>query len=469
MRRWMVIWLLALAWVLPLGAQRVKVTVQSEELSSGQYNKGFIDIGYVSSSQLSVRAFVNGRPQEVGEAKGVRPGSRKVRISGLPEVEYEKCRVKLEFLDSGNRVVDTKEFVLQYKDPRKNLYMLSIGVGGNLQDSSFLPLTFPKYDATNVRDCFRDYSKAYYIEKEFRLLCDPSETTTVSIRRKLDQVANEIQADDVFMLYLSGHGEEEGGEFYFVTYDTRQKNLKTTALSGAEIRGILHRMTAKKAQVYVFVDACHAESLYLKDAQAQGIVYYASCQKDEMSAESRKWKNSVYANALIAALKGTDGSAQIGDGYITVASLQDCLYSKVRRETGFSQNPACHHPGFGEDHVIFKSAVAADAPSQQGAQQASASVSKPAAQSVPVLADVAAAYAQALKYQNGEGVSIDLVRAFELMKSAAEKGYVPAYHPLADMYHGGRGVKKDRSKAEYWYQKAADAGDKKARQKLFNM
>ena len=55
------------------------------------------------------------------------------------------------------------------------------------------------------------------------------------------------------------------------------------------------------------------------------------------------------------------------------------------------------------------------------------------------------------------------------MKAAADAGYTKAYRGLADMYHGGRGVAKDRAAAEYWYGKAADNGDQEARRILNNM
>lgn len=54
----------------------------------------------------------------------------------------------------------------------------------------------------------------------------------------------------------------------------------------------------------------------------------------------------------------------------------------------------------------------------------------------------------------------DEVRAFDLLKSAAEKNYVPAYRRLARMYrNGGKGIEKDYEKAFEWYLKAAEAGD----------
>lgn len=446
---------------LPLQGQKITVSVQGEEIASGRYSKEFIDIGYTASAAVTVRAYVNGVPQELGEAKGVRPGARKVRLSGLPKVDYEPCRIRLEFLDSRQRVVDTKEFYLQYKDPRRNLYMYSIGVGGKLKDSSFAELLFPRLDARKVSDCFLEYSSAYYIRKEVRLFSEPEETTRDYLARKLNQLANEIQTGDVFMLYLSGHGEEENGEFYFITYDAHHARLSQTALSGEEIRSFIHRITAKQADVYVFVDACHAEALFQKDTDSRGTVYFASCQKDEISAESKRWQNSVYANALTDALSGKDGSAQIGNGYITIASLQDCLYAKVRRETGFSQNPVCYYPGFAEDHVLFQAASVTEP-----TVIVPVTTPRPPAQSTPVTsADMDAQYQAGMRAYDAR----DFATAFRLLLPLAQKGYQKAFFPVAEMYHGGRGVKKDKAESEKWYQKAADTGNAKARSILLNM
>ena len=70
---------------------------------------------------------------------------------------------------------------------------------------------------------------------------------------------------------------------------------------------------------------------------------------------------------------------------------------------------------------------------------------------------------------NGSDVQKDLAAAFRYMKSAADKGYTAAYIEVAKMYHGGRGVAKNRSTAEFWYKKAADAGNAEARRILLNM
>lgn len=69
--------------------------------------------------------------------------------------------------------------------------------------------------------------------------------------------------------------------------------------------------------------------------------------------------------------------------------------------------------------------------------------------------------------QAGILTSRDDERAFDLLKSAADKNYIPAYKLLGDVYDkGGKNITKDEEKAFEWYLKAADAGDVTAYEKV---
>lgn len=82
---------------------------------------------------------------------------------------------------------------------------------------------------------------------------------------------------------------------------------------------------------------------------------------------------------------------------------------------------------------------------------------------------VKAAYEFAnLLWLDGDGEVKNYDCAFEYMKKAADENYSKAFRPLGEMYHGGRGVSKDMNKAVYWYKRAADLGDEKAKYLLNN-
>ena len=60
------------------------------------------------------------------------------------------------------------------------------------------------------------------------------------------------------------------------------------------------------------------------------------------------------------------------------------------------------------------------------------------------------------RYDKGEGVDVDKVKAVECYKKAADQGHAVAQFNLAVMYDKGEGVEEDKAKAFEWYQKAAE-------------
>jgi TPR repeat protein len=76
----------------------------------------------------------------------------------------------------------------------------------------------------------------------------------------------------------------------------------------------------------------------------------------------------------------------------------------------------------------------------------------------PSQAELAADYANGLKYERGDGVEADLVQAQTWYKKAAEHGYAPAALSLGIMYMSGRGVVKNDAEAAKWFRQAAESG-----------
>lgn len=62
-------------------------------------------------------------------------------------------------------------------------------------------------------------------------------------------------------------------------------------------------------------------------------------------------------------------------------------------------------------------------------------------------------YYLAQMYENGQGVTPDLRKAFGYMKKAAEGGCAKAYFPLAEMLRNGDGTEANRAQAKKWYER----------------
>lgn len=68
-------------------------------------------------------------------------------------------------------------------------------------------------------------------------------------------------------------------------------------------------------------------------------------------------------------------------------------------------------------------------------------------------------YKLGLSYYEGEKVSKDYQKAFELFNEAAEAGNAQAMYKLYGMYYSGEGVVRDCTKAVEWVRKAAEVGN----------
>lgn len=72
--------------------------------------------------------------------------------------------------------------------------------------------------------------------------------------------------------------------------------------------------------------------------------------------------------------------------------------------------------------------------------------------------DAEAQYQLGLKYNKGEGVSEDDVKAVNWYRKAANQGHAKAQFKLGAMYVNGEGVPEDDAEAVRWFRKAAEQG-----------
>ena len=63
------------------------------------------------------------------------------------------------------------------------------------------------------------------------------------------------------------------------------------------------------------------------------------------------------------------------------------------------------------------------------------------------------------RYFDGDGVAEDIVKAVELYRKSAEKGYAEGQYNLGLRYFNGEGVPEDSAEAAKWFQKAAEQGN----------
>jgi hypothetical protein len=227
-------------------------------------------------------------------------------------------------------------------------HALLVGVGADL------PNTVD--DAVGIADLLVDPGRCAYPKDQVTLLT-AQQATRGHVLAALDQLVQKAGPDDTVIVYFSGHGYRVqtpyGAFYYLMTYGYDEKNLPTTAISGAEFVDRLRALRSRK--LLLLLDCCHAGGL--KDtksvggselakaplppeatgllAAGQGRIAIASSRADQLSYAGKPY--SAFTLALAEALCGDGASEQ--DGYARAADLAMHARQMVPIRTRQKQHP----------------------------------------------------------------------------------------------------------------------------------
>jgi uncharacterized caspase-like protein len=246
--------------------------------------------------------------------------------------------------------------------PQPRLFVLAVGVAKYKQKPPD-DLTYAAKDAEDIAGLFLKQKGNLYREVLVQALLDASatrEAVTSGIFWLLDQVT----ADDIVMIFFSGHGVVERDVYYFLSHDANsetQVKLRMTAIDEDELMDCFKTLFDRKAKVYAFFDTCYAGALGKGTkspptdmerfasklaSQENGVVVFTSCTGVKRSKESEEWQNGAFTKALLEALSGK--AARPGERDILLSDVKRYLRSRVPDLTGGAQTPKVYIP-FEED------------------------------------------------------------------------------------------------------------------------
>jgi uncharacterized caspase-like protein len=235
------------------------------------------------------------------------------------------------------------------------IWTVAVGIS-NYQESS-ISLTYAHRDAASI-DAFFASNKGGSVPKERRVLLTNEQASRASILLALTSISRRVALDDLLVVYLAMHGlPDDGGELYFIAYDTKPGNLVGTGLPQRDIEYALVHSQAER--LVMMVDACHAggagldrytknrRSLRLAETNRllahlanskPGLAVFTASTATESSHEGSQWGqgHGVFTHYL---LKGLNGEAKQQDGVITIRSLFDFVYNNVSESTEGRQHP----------------------------------------------------------------------------------------------------------------------------------
>jgi WD40 repeat protein len=234
---------------------------------------------------------------------------------------------------------------LDFEQP--NLYALIIGISQYKTEG--YKLKYPAKDARDFAASLQAQQGMMYDSVNTRLLTD-DDATRDAILDGLDWLQKSCTAEDVAVIFLSGHGVNDNvGLFYYLPVGANITRLKATCIPFSDFENTIGSIPGK---VIVFADACHSGGIYtdasvkapdltrmineITDAEV-GAIIFTSCTPRQLSFENDVWKNGAFTKALV---EGLGGEADFRHKKrITVKALDLYVSDRVRELTEEKQTP----------------------------------------------------------------------------------------------------------------------------------
>jgi WD40 repeat protein len=226
------------------------------------------------------------------------------------------------------------ELVVKLTAPSKDVSLYVFAVGINKYKNPALNLNYAEPDARGIADFFKQQGKRLFKNVDIRVIYN-EHATKENIVSKLSQLQN-INLQDVVLIYLAGHGENINDKWYFIphelTYPEREEDVKTKGISSDELSGYMKNIKAQK--ILVLIDACKSGAVLVafrgfEDRKAlsqlsrsTGVHIIAASTKDQFAAEVKDLGHGVFTYTLLEGLKG---KAAGGGETVTVFKLKAYL------------------------------------------------------------------------------------------------------------------------------------------------
>jgi hypothetical protein len=245
------------------------------------------------------------------------------------------------------QLLDDYEYIPKFKNETKTydesveVFALVVGVA-NYQHMPSLKYTDD--DAYQLYAFLKSPEGGAIPNENIKVLVDDVATKN-NILLSMDQLFSKADANDVILLYMSGHGLE--GSFIPSDFDGYQNQLSYNA-----INNILNESEAKHK--LLIADACHSGSLVasrgssyapavnnyyniLENLESGGTAMLLSSAAKEVSLEYSGLRQGVFSHFLMQGLSGH--ADQNHNKVVTISELYQYLYNGVRDYTQNAQSP----------------------------------------------------------------------------------------------------------------------------------
>jgi hypothetical protein len=240
--------------------------------------------------------------------------------SGLNNIEGEHATTKLAAAGTSAPATGPAAGALP------TLRILTVGI--NKYRDSRLDLDYGVADADSILRQFSESQGTFGRVASTRLI--DAGATRAAIIKALTDLQN-APATDVLVVYLAGHGEIAGGDWYFLPHDFvfSQEGIRRTGISATTFRDLLSH--AGPQRVLVLIDSCKSggsidtlataidRKLLRTLGRDAGVAILAGARRDQNAEEFPQLRHGAFTYVVLQGVEGKADSKH--DGRITSAEV----------------------------------------------------------------------------------------------------------------------------------------------------
>ena len=229
--------------------EQLQVTVSAEDMGGGVEE---------------IRLFHNGkRVTEDGKNTSVLQQAKRVeKTYALPLLEGQNTLTAVALskdMIEGNPAEITVTRKGESRTP--DLYLVLIGI--DKYKNPELNLTYAGLDAASISDFFTSQPAKRLFEGIHVHAILNEKATRQGIMALFEELRQRARQKDAILLYMAGHGDMVGSEWFFIPHDVTtpedEETVKKLGISAKEITEILRAVKAQK--IFVIIDACKSGGL----------------------------------------------------------------------------------------------------------------------------------------------------------------------------------------------------------------
>jgi uncharacterized caspase-like protein len=235
--------------------------------------------------------------------------------------EADETRITLQAVSARGIRSRPASFVVRYEPPKRELYLLALGVADYADDE--LDLAYPVKDVEGLVNRLQAQEGELFNEVHIERRVD-REVSSPEVLRLRDQFLLRARPDDTILVFVAGHGvRSETGEYWFLTPPATPDH-PYTGIKRADLESLVTWDKLHATKRVLLLDTCHSGAAFgtrgergiafqqsevdTLHERSSGLYILAATSDDGFAREQEG--NGLFTKAL---LDGLDGAADEGD------------------------------------------------------------------------------------------------------------------------------------------------------------